>query len=274
MNNKLYKIGEFSKLCRVTVKTLRHYENMGLFMPAHIDASTGYRYYHLGQSVRLSRIIHLKRLGLSLDEIAAMFAEGDDRPCLATIRSKIALCRAELARLQLQLAQLQSLEQQSIENEQLMSEFSIKSIDARIVASHRRIIPSYDQLGMICYTVIGPEMMRVGCTCPEPQYCYTVEHDAEHKDADIDVEYCEAVGEMHPDTDILHFCEAPAIPKALCYSHRGDYSLFAEAMARIMEYVEQQGLQIVGNPRFSYIDGPWNRENPADYVTEVQVPVE
>ena len=41
-----------------------------------------------------------------------------------------------------------------------------------------------------------------------------------------------------------------------------------------MEHIEQQGLRIVGNPRFSYIDGPWNRENPADYLTEVQVPVE
>ncbi|MGM9803067.1 MAG: MerR family transcriptional regulator [Muribaculaceae bacterium] len=272
--NKLYKIGEFSKLCRLTVKALRHYESLGLLMPAHIDSLTGYRYYQLGQSVRVNRILHLKRLGFSLDEIAGLFAEGDNRPCLTTIRQKMSECRRELARLQLQLAQLQSLEQQSLENENLMDEFIIKTIPSRIVASHRRVIPSYDQLGMICYTVIGPEMMRVGCTCPEPQYCYTIEHDAEHKDTDIDLEYCEAVGEMHPDTAILHFYEAPAVPKALCFNHRGDYSQFAESMAKVMQHIEHEGLRIVGNPRFSYIDGPWNRENPADYVTEIQVPVE
>ena len=107
--NRWYKIGEFSKLCRVTVKTLRHYETLKLLMPAHIDASTGYRYYHLGQSVPLNRILHLNRLGFALDEIAALFADGDDRPHLSSIRSKIAACRTELARLQLQLAQLQSL---------------------------------------------------------------------------------------------------------------------------------------------------------------------
>lgn len=261
-------------LCRVTVKTLRHYENLGLLKPAKTDAETGYRYYHLGQSIRLSRIIHLKRLGFTLDEIAALFADGDDRPCLASIRQKIVDCERQLARLTLQLKQLQSLEQQSINNEHQMNDFSIKHIPSRIVASHRRVIPTYDQLGMICYTVIGPEMMRVGCTCPEPQYCYTVEHDTEHKDTDVDVEYCEAVGEMHPDTDILHFYEAPEIPKALCFKHRGNYTQFSESMAKVMQHIEQQGLRIVDKPRFSYIDGPWNRENPADYLTEIQVPVE
>lgn len=261
-------------LCRVTVKTLRHYENLGLLLPAKIDAETGYRYYQVGQSQRLNRILHLKQLGFSLDEIAGLFADGTDRPCLASIREKITACQQELDRLRLQLTQLQVLEQQSINNEQQMNDFTIKTIPSRIVASYRRVIPSYDQLGKICYSVIGPEMMRVGCTCPEPQYCYTVEHDLEHKEADIDVEYCEAVGEMHPDTDILRFYEAPEIPKALCYNYRGSYTNFSEAMARVMQHVEQTGLRIIAQPRFSYIDGPWNKENPDDYLTEIQVPVE
>ena len=65
MNRKI-KIGAFSKLCRVTVKTLRHYEELGLLIPAEIDEWTGYRYYEVSQFQRMGLIVHLKRLGLSL----------------------------------------------------------------------------------------------------------------------------------------------------------------------------------------------------------------
>ena len=270
--NKKYKIGEFSKLCRVTVKTLRHYEEQGLLLPDEIDGCSGYRYYTLGQAVRLNRILHLKQLGLSLEEIRNVFDSQSGQPDIDTVMRKIEHCSAEIERLNHQLAQLKSLLEIST-NTQKMSEFEIKTIAARKVASHRRVIESYDLLGSICVNVIGPEMMRVGCTCPEPQYCYTVEHDAEHKEHDIDVEYCEAVGELHEDTPILRFYEAPAIPKALCYKHYGPYTTFSDSMAKVLKHIEEEGLQIVGAPRFSYIDGIWNKENEAEWLTEIQVPV-
>ena len=47
------KIGEFSKLMQVTVKTLRHYESIGLLLPSEVDESSGYRYYRLEQMQRL-----------------------------------------------------------------------------------------------------------------------------------------------------------------------------------------------------------------------------
>ena len=63
------KIGEFSKLMQITVKTLRHYEQLGLLLPHEVDVSTGYRYYSLEQIQRLNGILHLKNLGFSLEEI-------------------------------------------------------------------------------------------------------------------------------------------------------------------------------------------------------------
>ena len=159
-------------------------------------------------------------------------------------------------------------------NYQQMETFTIKTIPARLVASHREILKSYDKLGALCVNVIGPEMMRVGCTCPEPQYCYTIEHDKEHKEQDIDVEYCEAIGEMHEDTSLLRFYEAPAIERALCYPHRGSYTTFSESMIKVMQYIEEHQMRIVGDPRFCYIDGPWNKEHEADWLTEIQVPIE
>lgn len=69
-----FEIGEFSKLCQVTVKTLRHYEEIGLLIPFEVDEWTGYRYYDIGQLRQMTRIVYLKRLGFSLEEIAELYA--------------------------------------------------------------------------------------------------------------------------------------------------------------------------------------------------------
>ena len=44
-------------------------------------------------------------------------------------------------------------------------------------------------------------------------------------------------------------------------------------MAKVLRYIEDEGLQIIGAPRFSYIDGAWNKEDEAEWRTEIQVPV-
>ena len=90
MKNKMkFKIGEFSKLCQVTVKTLRHYEEKGLLIPFEVDEWTGYRYYDLVQLRRMNRIIYLKKLGFSLEEIAELFENGKEYPDAELLRMKI-----------------------------------------------------------------------------------------------------------------------------------------------------------------------------------------
>ena len=70
MNKKTrLKIGEFSKLMQVTVKTLRHYEQKRLLIPDEVDEWTGYRYYSIEQMQKLQNTRDLQRLGFSLDEI-------------------------------------------------------------------------------------------------------------------------------------------------------------------------------------------------------------
>lgn len=71
----MLKIGEFSQLSQVTVKTLHHYDEMGLLKPAHIDPFTNYRYYTVDQLPRIHRIMALKELGLSLEQIGLMLNE-------------------------------------------------------------------------------------------------------------------------------------------------------------------------------------------------------
>jgi len=68
----MLKIGEFSRLSQVTIKTLHHYDELGLIKPAHIDPVTNYRFYEVEQLPRIHRIMALKEMGLSLEQIGIM----------------------------------------------------------------------------------------------------------------------------------------------------------------------------------------------------------
>ena len=76
MSKMKLKIGEFSKMMQVTVKTLRHYEQKGLLLPDEVDEWTGYRYYSLEQMQKLQSIRDLQRLSFSLDEIKDLLMTG------------------------------------------------------------------------------------------------------------------------------------------------------------------------------------------------------
>ena len=89
----MLKIGEFSRLSQVTVKTLHHYDELGLIKPAHIDPVTNYRFYKIEQLPRIHRIIALKELGLSLEQIGLML---DEEMPTEQIRGMLRLKQAEI----------------------------------------------------------------------------------------------------------------------------------------------------------------------------------
>lgn len=266
------KIGEFSKLNQVTVKTLRHYEEIGLLIPGQVDEWTGYRYYDVCQMGRMNAIRNLKQLGFSLGEIKELFESGQRHPPRELIAAKMAACRAEQARLEQRMAELEKLEKQ-LEKPKKMEKVFIRELPAIIVASHRRVIASYDELFDLCPNVIGPEMARLGCECPEPGYCFTIDHTNEYKVHDIDIEYCEAVVERREDSELIRFRVLDAVPTAVCMHHRGSYDLLPQTFVLLYEYVEKNGYKIAGNPRFSYIDGVWNKDREEEWLTEIQIPV-
>jgi len=71
----MLKIGEFSRLSQVTVKTLHHYHEIGLLVPAQVDNWTDHRYYSVDQLPQIHRIMALKAWGLSLEQIGLMLSE-------------------------------------------------------------------------------------------------------------------------------------------------------------------------------------------------------
>ena len=147
-----------------------------------------------------------------------------------------------------------------------------KSLPARVFATHRRMIDSYQELFNLCPNIIGPEMQRLGCQCPEPQYCFTVEYNEEYG-VDIDIEYFEAVAKKGTDSELIKFKELPEVPRALCINHYGPYENMPNTFAELYTYAEANGYEASERPRFSQIDGIWNKDSEDEWLTEIQLPV-
>src|SRR5512139_2359236 len=140
----MIRIGDFSKLSRVSVKTLRYYDDMDLLKPVYVDAMTGYRYYEFHQLPRLYRILALKDLGFSLEEIGRLL-EGD----LPTeqMRGMLKLRQAEIRqRVDEEAERLERVDiwLRQIEQENFMSKYDvvIKKIEPVRVASVRGVVPT------------------------------------------------------------------------------------------------------------------------------------
>ena len=259
-------------MMQVTVKTLRLYEQKGLLQPDEVDEWTGYRYYSIAQMQRLTSIRTLQGMGFSLAEIKEIFDSDTSVPPLEQLERKIADCERQLHMLQGRM-QLLSLMRDSRKEINKMEKFSIQTLPSIIVASHREIIKSWQDLGSLCVDVIGPEMHRLGCRCPIPGYCFTVEHNKEYTPTNIDIEYCEQVEEMGQDGAIIQFKRLPEVPTALCMVHQGPYERFYESFTELFRYIEEQGYQVVGSHRTVYIDGVWNQQDPEKWLSIIQVPV-
>ena len=268
-----FKIGEFSRMMQVTVKTLRHYEKKGLLLPYEVDEWTGYRYYTICQMQKLNVIRQLQRLGFTLEEIKELYEEDSHVPSVEQLTEKINKTEELLKQLMERREQLKEwLESSKKHND--MEKYSIELLPEVIVASHREVISDYGALGMLCYEKIGPEMQRLGCQCPMPGYCFTIEHSEEYSPDSIDIEYCEQVVEMGQNSHIIQFKCLPAVEKALCVKHMGPYERFYETFAEVFQYIEENGYRIIDHPRTCYIDGIWNQEDPEKWLSIIQVPIE
>lgn len=275
MKKTKLKIGVFSQMMQVTVKTLRYYEQKGLLLPCEVNEWTGYRYYNIEQMQRLNTIRQLQRLGFTLDEIKELYEEDTHVPSIEQLNKKITETEQHLQLLVMRRNQLVNW-MNTLKKIKKMDKlkFSIQSLPEIIVASHREVIANYAALGPLCVNKIGPEMRILGCKCSLPGYCFTIEHNTEYRPTNIDIEYCEQVEEMGIDNAIIQFKCFAAVPKALCMKHVGPYERFHESIAEAFAYIEEQGYKIAGSLRTSYIDGAWNQENPELWVSVIQIPIE
>lgn len=269
-NEKQLTIGEFARLCGVTVKTLRHYEKVGLVVPAVVDDFTHYRYYSPCQMQKMNAIKSLKRLGFHLDEIAEIFDEETIRPEADALDVKIAQATEQIEALRRRLRALKAIRKSYDNKPRDGIEFC--ALPEIIVAFNRRRISDYQELFDFLPNQLGPEMARLGCECTEPGYCY-VSRLSDTYAAGFDIEYAEQVVEAKKQSSLIAFRTVEAVPLAACLNYYGNYDGLDEAARRLTAEVEAMGYHPTAPARYSFVDGIWNQADPAKWLTVVQLPV-
>ncbi|MDR1796902.1 MAG: MerR family transcriptional regulator [Clostridiales Family XIII bacterium] len=266
----MHRIGEFSKLGKVTVKTIRYYDEVGLLVPARTDEWTGYRYYETGQLFRLQEILALRQMGFSIPEIAAVIGgQGDD----GIVERRKSELEEELHSLEDRLTRLHHYISQKKEGIDMSYQVVVKEVPACTVFSYRTVVPAYGDL-MSLMPEVGAKVAAAnpGVKCADPEYCFIVYHDGEYREKDIDIEICQAVTSRGKDADGVVFKEMPAASVASVY-HKGPYEQLGAAYAALTAWVGANGYKPAGEPRESYIDGIWNKDSAEEWLTEIQFPV-
>ena len=265
-SDTLYKIGMFAAMNHITVKTLRFYEEQGLLMPALIHPETGYRYYTLSQMAVLHQITALKLAGFTLEEITHINSGADEKAVLLKKKSELLAKISDLTR---QIAVVDGY--LSKRKTGLSAPVLIKTIPETTVAFMQIRLESYDRL-FDRMPEMGALMEKAGCECALPEYCFTNYLEPGYKDGDIPVEICESVVEAKKEIGELRFKTLPEI-RAACVFHKGSYRTFSESYEAVLRYIEENGYEIAGEIRESYIDGIWNKDDESQWLSEIQVPV-
>ena len=261
--NTLYRIGMFAAMNRVTVKTLRFYEEQNLLIPAYINFENGYRFYELSQMQVLHKITALKNAGFTLEEIQKLNNGCDENAILLKKKSELMSKIADLTK-QLSIIEMYLTEKADT----IASPVLIKRIPKVTVAAMKSKIESYDDLFEIM-PKMGAIMEKNGCECSLPEYCFT---NYITTTGEIIIETCEAVVEAKSELENLYFKEFPEV-QAACIFHKGSYNNLAQSYEQLLRYIEENGYKICGDFRESYIDGVWNKSDESDWLTEIQIPV-
>lgn len=266
----MYRIGMFSQLGKVTIKTLHHYDEVGLLVPAHVDTETGYRYYSTDQLFQLHEIVALRQMGFSIHEITAIV---DGHDIAEILQQRKVELEQEAQTVTDQLLRLNHYIKKQKEGESMNYQAVIKDIPSCIVFSSRQVVPNYAAL-MDVVPALGAKVKAAnpGLKCAESEYCFNIYHDGEYKESNIDIEICEAVTHKGKESDGFIFKEIPAVTVATVM-HKGAYEDLRAAYAYAFKWVEENGYTVAGLPRESYIDGIWNKEDVADWLTELQIPI-
>jgi len=270
------KIGDFSRLSLVSVKALRYYDELGLLKPTQVDQFTGYRYYSASQLIRLNRILAMKDMGLSLEQIALLL---DKELTPDQIRGMLRLKQVELHQQLVEgQARLVRIEAwlQAFEQEGTMPTYNVilKKVAPLQVAQIRGIAPSMEQLGPTLDRLFNQVMRHIsqqGATGVEPGI--TLYYDTEYRDQNVSVGACMCFEGSLNDGEQVKVGELPAVEAMASVIHHGSFSTLNQAYNAILKWIEINGYHISGPSRELNLEYERGGDQ-SKFVTEVQFPVE
>ncbi|MET7958839.1 MerR family transcriptional regulator [Micromonospora zamorensis] len=273
----MFTIGDFARLGRVSVRMLRHYDSIGLLRPASVDPHTGYRFYRADQLRRLNRVIALKELGLTLEQVRAIV---DDAVDVAELRGMLRLRRSQLAeQLAADTARLTAVEARLrlIESEGRMTtqEVVLKEIVPVRVAELTAVAPSYqgEDIGPVIQPLY-PELFRrlagAGITPAGPGIAWYEPAPGDDGDAVV-VHAGVTVGFGAEAASDVAVVDLPAVRTAATIIHHGPMDDVEQSMQVLARWIEENGYRTDGFAREVYLD--YCPDAPEKGVTELQLAV-
>lgn len=283
----MIKIGDFSKLAHVSIKTLHHYDEVGLLRPCHVDRFSGYRFYDLQQMATLNRILAFKDLGLSLEQIAQFI---HDEISAAEMRGMLRLKRMELlARVEDEQARLARVETRLRQLEQgnmtSHAEVALKQVSAQtillahVVAASERLLPAARQsLHSLLQNYLGLAQLK-----PAGPW-FSLMDDLPYVDTELKTSLGVAVqlrqgqnaGDWNGTPVVLQ--DLPAVPWMASVVHTDDPVGLPQSYAYLYAWTQSNGYQFAGPLREIYLPEAAETAAPASQLNtaliEIQCPVE
>jgi DNA-binding transcriptional MerR regulator len=269
----MIRIGDFSKLSRISIRMLRHYDELGLLMPGSVDDFTGYRYYSEGQLPLAARIGALKDMGFSLAMIAEILKEYDNPEALGKFLAlKFAEVKEQAEDANRRMLLLETTMNRLREDGSIMNySVTLKEMPARTVASLRRVIPAYDSEGMLWQQMMQ-ETAPLNLRMANPCHSVAVFHDEGYKESDVDVEIQITVEGSYRDTEHVIFKTVAPVQIA-SVTFQGGYDQLTAINEAIANWVNDNHYAFDGAMFNIYLVGPGTESNPDKWVTEVCYPV-
>jgi DNA-binding transcriptional MerR regulator len=279
----MFRIGEFSQISRVTIDTLRHYDALGLLKPAQVDPFTGYRYYSARQLLSLSRILALKEIGFSLEEIARILHPArklTNDQVREMLKAQLVRAEQEVREAQLRqeriLARLHTLD---LEDEMPAYEVTLKPVETLTVAAIRETVPTLEQMPQRCsemFDTLEGWLRRNSLSFGPSMSIY----------------YNEGFAQENIDTECAFIVTDPAVPKSakpeapITVRNIDAVPLMASTIATddfykkpggllpaynaLAQWIEDNSYRIAGPPRELF----YGSVEKGDLTAEVQFPVE
>ena len=273
----MFRIGDFSRLTRVSMKMLRHYDEIGLFKPAYVDPFTDYRYYNFDQLPRLNRILALRGLGFPLenirqmldDDLSAEALHGMLQLRLAQLEQEALEAREKLHEVEIRLHQ--------IEQEGNMSKIDVlmKTVEPITVVGAREVVPSPKQMRERCMALDGEARMLISAQgLKSDGVSFALYYPAEQEGIDVEMAYVVASTSksMTQGKAAVHQLPAVMVVYAIYRGSYDDFGAVGQVHAELNQWIEAHGYTVSDASREFYLHPPKRFADP-DGVMEIQYPV-
>lgn len=279
----MYKIGDFSQIAQVSVRMLRHYDKLDLLKPEHVDNWTGYRYYTLPQLSHLHRILALRDLGLTLEQIGDVLEHAQADALLyemlqtkqQTIVEQLAAEQAKLERVAARLKQIEQVE------EPIAFDVVLKSLPAQQIAALRETVPHLSQMGDVrdrlfrtLYRLLKTAEIPPG---NEIVIYHLQAYSEENIDMSLAVEVAQTTATLTPDSPLQFYTLAPA-PQAASIIFNGGMWQIQEVVVNLYRWLGMNGYASAGDYREHHLFGReldlCATDPPGEGVFEILVPIE